>query len=81
MKDYGIIYGSIQPQAIEMTPTSVFIATNITPYEEEIEGHNITGYKYNYVEYSKDEYLLQQTSNIAALQEELTAAKILLGVE
>jgi hypothetical protein len=67
MKDYGIIYGSIQPQAIEMTPTSVFIATNITPYEEEIEGHNITGYKYNYVEYSKDEYLLQQTSNIAAL--------------
>lgn len=81
MKNYGTIYGSIQPQAIEMTPTSVFIASNITPYEQEIEGHNITGYKYDYTEYTKDEYLLQQSTNIAALQEELAAAKVLLGVE
>lgn len=81
MKNYGTIYGSIQPQAIEMTPTSVFIASNITPYEQEIEGHNITGYKYDYIEYTKDEYLLQQSTSIAALQEELAAAKVLLGVE
>ena len=81
MKDYGIIYGSVEPPAIEVTPTSVFIATNIEPYESEADEHSISGYKYNYVEYSKDEYLLQQTNSINALQEELTAAKILLGVE
>ena len=81
MKDYGIIYGSAEPQAIEITANSVFIASNVTPYQEEIEGHSISGYKYNYVEYSKDEYLLQQTNNINALQEELAAAKVLLGVE
>ena len=81
MKDYGIIYGSVEPQAIEVTPTSVFIATNIEPYETETDEHTVSGYKYNYVEYSKDEYLLQQTNSINALQEELTAAKILLGVE
>ena len=81
MKNYGIIYGSVEPQAVEITETSVFIATNVVPYEEEIDGHNISGYKYNYVEYSKDEYLLQQNNNITSLQEELQAAKVLLGVD
>ena len=81
MKNYGIVYGSIEPQAIEITPTSVFIASNITPYQEEINGHQISGYKYDYVEYSKDEYLLQQANNLVELQEELAAAKVLLGVE
>lgn len=81
MKDYGVVYGSIEPQTIEITPTSVLIASNIEPYEQEVDGHTISGYKYNYIEYSKDEYLLQQTNNINALQEELAAAKVLLGVE
>lgn len=81
MKNYGIVYGSTEPQAIEITPNSVFIATNVEPYEEQIDGITVSGYKYNYIEYSKDEYLLQQTNNINALQEELAAAKVLLGVE
>ncbi len=81
MKDYGVVYGSIEPQTVEITPTSVLIASNIESYEQEVDGHTISGYKYNYIEYSKDEYLLQQTNNIAALQEELAAAKVLLGVE
>lgn len=59
MKDYGVVYGSIEPQTIEITPTSVLIASNIEPYEQEVDGHSIFGYKYNYIEYSKDEYLLQ----------------------
>lgn len=81
MKNYGIVYGSTEPQAIEITPNSVFIATNVEPYEEQIDDITVSGYKYNYIEYSKDEYLLQQTNNINALQEELAAAKVLLGVE
>lgn len=81
MKNYGIIQGLTEPQSIEITPTSVFVATNITPYQEEIDGHTISGYQYNYIEYTKDEYLLQQTNSIAALQEELAATKVLLGVE
>ena len=81
MKNYGIIYGSVEPSAIEITPTSVFVASNIEPYEQEMENQTIHGYKYNYIEYSKDEYLLQQTTNKSALQEELAAAKVLLGVE
>lgn len=81
MKNYGTVYGSTEPQAIEITPTSVFIASNIEPYEQTVNNKTISGYKYNYIEYSKDEYLLQQTNSIAALEEELAAAKVLLGVE
>ena len=81
MKDYGIIKGAAEPQPIEITPTSVLIASEIEPYTEEIENHTMTGYKYHYIEYTKDEFLLQQNTRIAELQEELAAAKILLGVE
>ena len=81
MKNYGVIYGTTEPQPIEITATSVFIASNIEPYEEQIDDTTISGYKYNYIEYTKDEYLLQQTNDIATLQEELAAAKVLLGVE
>ncbi len=81
MKNYGVICGTTEPQPIEITATSVFIASNVEPYEEQIDGTTISGYKYNYVEYTKDEYLLQQTNDITTLQEELAAAKVLLGVE
>lgn len=81
MKDYGIIEGSVEPRPIEITSTSVFVASNVQPYEEEIGDHVVSGYRYNYKEYTKDEYLLEQAASITSLQEELTAAKVLLGVE
>lgn len=81
MKNYGIIYGTAEPSTVEITPNSVFVASNIQPYEEEIDGHNVSGYKYNYIEYTKDEYLIEQARSLAELQEELAAAKVLLGVE
>jgi hypothetical protein len=29
MKDYGIIEGSVEPRPIEITSTSVFVASNV----------------------------------------------------
>lgn len=81
MKDYGIIYGATEPQPIEITPNSVFIASDIEPYSNNFDSYSVSGYKYHYIEYTKDEYLLQQSNSIASLQEELQAAKVLLGVD
>lgn len=81
MKNYGIVYGATEPQPIEITSTSVFTASNVEPYTQEIEDKTVSGYKYEYTEYTKDEYLLSQAASIASLQEELAAAKVLLGVE
>ena len=75
------VRSSKRPSEIEFTPTSVLIASDITPYEEEMDGHTLSVFEYNCTEYSKDEYLALQAARIAELSEELAAAKILLGVD
>lgn len=81
MINYGKQFGYNSPQEIEITETSVFVISNVKEVTREIEEHQITGYEYDLVQYTKDEYLVHQANHIAALEEELAAAKILLGVE
>lgn len=68
------VRSSTQPQQITITANEVLIASNITPFEEEINGQVRTGYEYDCTIYNKDEYIIQ-------LAQQLEAAKILLGVE
>jgi hypothetical protein len=75
------VRSSVQPQEVTVLANSVLVASNITPYEEEVDDKIITGYEYDGTEYSKDEYLVLQTEKVAALEQELQAAKILLGVD
>ena len=75
------VRSSVQPQEVTVLANSVLVASNITPYEEEVDDKIITGYEYDCTEYSKDEYLVLQTEKVAALEQELQAAKILLGVD
>lgn len=83
--DYGRIQSTERPQDVEMTDTQVFMADNIEEYEKEMDGYTVQGFEYNYKSYTKDEYIQflndKNAKAIAALQEELAAAKILLGVE
>ncbi len=81
MKIHNNMQSVVRPQEIEITANAVFVADNITSYSENIDGRHFNGYTYNCTEYTKDEYLLLQSTRIAALQEELDAAKILLGVD
>ena len=53
MINYGKTISSTYPQEIEITPNAVFIASDITSYEQEIDGKTFTGYKYDYKQYSK----------------------------
>ena len=61
------VRSAVRPQEVEFTPTSVLVASDIAQYEEEVDGHTLTGYEYNCTEYTKDEYLLLQFSKIASL--------------
>ena len=84
MKIYEKTYAINKPPEIETTATKVFIASDIEEVTLEIEEVNTTYFCYTLTEYDKDEYLnllFKQQTNIDALQEELEAAKILLGVE
>lgn len=76
------VRSSIRPQEIEITPTYVLVASNITPYEEQtVDGRTVSGFEYDCTQYTKDEYLLHQIDEINSLAQELQAAKILLGVD
>lgn len=84
MKIYGTTYSITEPQTIEITSTKVFTATDIQSAEREYEGQVENCYSYTLTEYEKDEYITLMAKNnadIATLQDELAAAKILLGVE
>ena len=81
MTNYGRIHSAARPQEVVMTNSAVFVASDIQPYERDIEGYHEEGYEYNYVGYTKDEYLIEQNKKITSLEEELEAAKIILGVD
>ena len=84
MKIYNPTYSLNEPPKTEITETKVFVAKDIELVERECEGEKETCYQYSLIEYDKDEYfaiLFQNQQDIEALQEELRAAKILLGVE
>ena len=52
------VRSSTQPQEITMTANEVLVASNITLYEEEINGITRSGYEYECTRYTKDEYIL-----------------------
>jgi hypothetical protein len=48
----------VQPKEIEITPNYVLVASNVTPFEEEVDGRVSSGYEYDCQQYTKDEYLI-----------------------
>lgn len=93
MVNYGVVRGDKSPELVEINATGVYVASDIQPYEEEIvdddnNTRTMSGYQYNYILYTKDEYLVILTKKNAELdqknaelEDELQATKIILGVE
>lgn len=81
MKNYGKVQSLNQPQEIEIKEEKVFLASNIQSFTTIVEDKEESGYEYDYVEYTKDEYIKLLSQQSQRLEEELAAAKILLGVE
>ena len=85
MINYGKVRSSEIPQETQITTDYVYVASNIESYELLNEDKVLTGYEYNYTAYTKDEYiqliLEENAKTITELEDELSAVKILLGVE
>ena len=93
MVNYGVVRGDKSPELVEINVTGVYVASDIQPYEEEIvdddnNTRTMSGYQYNYILYTKDEYLVILTKKNAELdqknaelEDELQATKIILGEE
>ena len=82
MKEYRNTYSTVEPQSIEFTETKVFVANNVHQINTIDErDREVTYYVYDLIEYNTQEYFQEIVYKQNELQEELQAAKILLGVE
>ena len=78
MIDYGKQRSTVKPDELELTETKVFVSSNITevnePETDEYSG--FTGYEFDLIEYSKDEYIKIQAEKNATLEDEITQAQV-----
>ena len=75
MTDHGIVEISSKPEPFKMDEYSVYICTDIKPFEREIEGEMFTGYTAHMVQYSKDEYIIRQQE---VIEEQITNTQLAL---
>ena len=70
MVDYGRVRSTVKPEPIVIDEFSVWQQTNIQEISENVgEENEFVGYEFNMVQYSKDEFILQQAAQSAELGE------------
>ena len=57
MVDYGKQRSTVQPEPMVLDENSVWIHTNIQAVEEAVGEEVFSGYEFNMVQYTKDEYI------------------------
>lgn len=78
MVDYGKVRSTVKPESIVIDDFSVWQHTNIQEVSENVgEENEFKGFEFNMVQYTKDEFILQQ----AAMKQELNSlVNTMLGV-
>lgn len=78
MVDYGKVRSTVKPESIVIDDFSVWQHTNIQEVSENVgEENEFKGLEFNIVQYTKDEFILQQ----AAMNQELNSlVNTMLGV-
>lgn len=72
------VRSTVRPRDIEITATSVLVATNVVPYEEEVDGRVMRGYEYECTTYTKDEYLVKLAHENAQLKQDIIDTQLAL---
>lgn len=85
MINYGRVKSTQIPPSVEITPNYVYVASNLETLVDLTDELEETIYVYDYVGYTKDEYInvisAENAQTISELSDELAATKILLGVD
>ena len=80
MIDYGKQKSTVRPEELELMETKVFVNSNITEVnEDETDGQQgFTGYEFDLIEYTKDEYIKIQAEKNVALEQQVTDTQLAL---
>ena len=78
MKEYGLTKSAVEPQAVEITETKVFVATDIEQVTSNIDDQEVQEWQFNLFEYEKDEYIKIISERNLELETELTDTQLAL---
>ena len=79
MVDYGRVRSTVKPEPIVIDEFIVWQHTDTQEISENVgEENEFVGYEFNMVQYSKDEFILQQATDNAALQQQITDTQLAL---
>lgn len=78
MKVCGKTRSAVKPDAVEITESKVFIATNIEQVTVTMEEQEYVEYEFDLVEYDKDEYIKLISNKNEELEQNLTDTQIAL---
>lgn len=79
MVDHGKVRSTVKPEKIVIDDFSVWQRTDIQEVSENVgEENEFVGYEFNMIQYSKDEFILQQATDNAALEQQITNTQIAL---
>ncbi len=70
MVDYGKVRSTVKPEPIVIDEFSVWQHTNIQAVSENVgEENEFVGFEYNMIQFTKDEFILQQAAQNTELGE------------
>ena len=78
MKNYGLQRSAVEPKAIEITESKVFVATDIEQVTLTMDEQEIQEYQFNLVEYDKDEYIKIISEKNEELEQQMTDTQLAL---
>ena len=79
MKDYGRVRSCVKPESVVIDDFSVWQHTDIQEVSENIgEENEFVGYEFNMIQYGKDEFILKQATENAAIQQQITDTQLAL---
>lgn len=78
MKNYGTQRSAVEPKAVEITESKVFVATDIEQVTAKMDEQEIQEYQFNLVEYDKDEYIKIISEKNEELEQQMTDTQMAL---
>lgn len=79
MIDYGRVRSTVKPESIVIDEFSVWQHTNIQEISENVgEENEFVGYEYGMIQYTKDEFILNQAAENEILQQQITDTQLAL---
>lgn len=76
MVDYGKVRSAVKPESIVIDDFSVWRHTNIQEVSENVgEENEFKGFEFNMVQYTKDEFILQQAAAVEEFNTLLTSLR------